>query len=314
MGAVSYLLTSYNKAAFLPCVLESIRREHADTGGEIIIIDDGSTDGSSEICRNFADSHPATILIEQSNRGVYAALNRIIPIARAPWIRLCDSDDPLIRASTRYLIKMASFNEATIAYGGAIDYGPDALPFDALELTPPFNRTSFVHSDAILHLIQAMDFTTSRAIYRAGTAKAALPLPENLVSCQDFALALRMTARGRLVRLRDPVCFYMSGAPNQLSASLALTRHQTIRILQSSGTLLSPHHRRAAITAFYKWRRRELRKQVNGMAFQLRKNFLKAGSIAAKLGFCDWNRALDRFAAPYEKELGGIVKRRITPY
>lgn len=314
MVAVSYLLTSYNKAAFLPCVLESIRREQADTGGEIIIIDDGSTDGSSEICRSFADSRPATILIEQNNRGVYAALNQVIPIAHAPWIRLCDSDDPLIPGSTRYLIKMASFNQATIAYGGAIDYGPDPLPFDGLDVAPPFNRTSFIHADAILHLIQAMDFTTSRAIYKAGAAKAALPLPENFISCQDFALALRMTAGRRLVRLRDPVCFYMSGAPNQLSASLALTRHQTIRILQASATLLSPHHRRAAITAFYKWRRRDLCKQLGGIAFQIKKNPLKARSLAVKLGFCDWNRALDRFAAPYEKELGGIVKRRTKPY
>lgn len=314
MAEVSYLLTSYNKATFLPCVLESIRLEQSDTGGQIIIIDDGSSDDSPELCRNFADANPGAIFIEQRNRGVFAALNRIIPLARAPWIRLCDSDDPLIPGSTRYLMQMAQRTGATISYGGAIDYGPEPLPFDALNVAAPSDRASFVHPDAILHLIEAMDFTTSRAIYRTQIAKAALPLPEHLISCQDFALALRMTVMGKLVRLPGAVCFYMSGAPNQLSASLALTRHQTIRILQSSHVLLTPRHRRAAVAAFYKWHRRDLRRQLSGAAFQIKKTFLKARAAAAKLGLYDWHRALDAFAAPYERQLGGVVSRHTKPY
>lgn len=314
MGAVSYLLTSYNKAVFLPCVLESIRREHADTGGEIIIIDDGSTDGSADLCRDFAGANSRVILVEQRNRGVYAALNRIIPLAREPWIRLCDSDDPLIPGSTRYLIELAERNDATIAYGNAIDYGPEPLPLDALNTAPPADPASFVHPDAIMHLIQSMDFTTSRAVYRTQAAMNALPLPEHLISCQDFALALRMSAIGKLVRLLDPVCFYLSGATNQLSALQALTLHQNVRILQASRTVFNQRHHNAAITVVYKWCKRDLRSKLRGPSFHLQKTRLKALSAAAKLGLYDWHRALDAFVAPYELQLGGIVKRRITPY
>ncbi len=314
MSEVSYLLTSYNKAAFLPSVLESIRREQEDTGGHIVIIDDGSSDGSLDLCRSFAETNRCTTLVAQGNRGVYAALNRIIRLAQAPWIRLCDSDDPLIGGSTRYLLQAAEREGATIAYGGAIDYGPEPLSWDALDAPAPCDRRTFVHTDAILHLIESMDFTTSRAIYRTGTAKAALPLPESLISCQDFALALRMTSTGKLVRLHDPVCFYMSGAPNQLSASNILTLHQNIRILQASKTLFNERHRKAALVIAYKWRKRDLRKKLNGLSFFIQKTRLRALSTAAKLGFFDWHRALDAFAAPYEQELGGIVDRRTTPY
>ncbi|NJM33836.1 MAG: glycosyltransferase family 2 protein [Rhodomicrobium sp.] len=123
MGEISYLLTSYNKVDYLPSVLDSILVEHSETGGEIIVIDDGSTDGSLDLCRQFAADNPAVKLIEQENRGVFAALNRIIPLASHAWIRLCDSDDPLIYGSTRYLRRLAELRNAAIAYGAAIDYG-----------------------------------------------------------------------------------------------------------------------------------------------------------------------------------------------
>jgi glycosyltransferase involved in cell wall biosynthesis len=314
MAEVSYLLTSYNKAAFLPCVLESIRREYEATGGEVIIIDDGSTDGSADICREFAAANPQTLLIERENRGVYSALNQIVPMARCEWIRLCDSDDPLVIGSTQYLAEMALMDDATIAYGAAIHYGPEALPLEALDTERPVACSSYTHPDALLHLIEAMDFTTSRAIYKTSAAKSAVPLPEELISCQDFALALRMTANGKLVRLPDPVCFYLGGASNQLSASLALTRHQTIRILQSSQSLLKRRHRNAAISVSYKWRRRDLRRELRGIRFQIGKLALKGLTTAAHLGLYDWRRALDAFAAPYETELGAVIARRTKPY
>jgi glycosyltransferase involved in cell wall biosynthesis len=315
MSAVAYLLTSYNKAEFLPMVLESIRREHADTGGQIIIIDDGSTDHSVEICRQFAEDNPNAIYIEQQNRGVYAAVNRIVPLARAPWIRLCDSDDPLVIGSTRYLVEMAEREDASIAYGKAYHYGPEPLPAEALDEAPtPSGEDAFVHADALLHLIEAMDFTTSRAIYRTEDAQKALPLPEHLISCQDFAIALRMTASGRLVRLSGTVCFYMYGASNQLSASRALTRHQTIRILQASQDMLNRRHRSAALTVSYKWQRRDLREVRRGISFQLGKIALKTRATAAKLGLYDWNQALDAFAAPYESQIAHVISRRTAPY
>lgn len=313
MAEVSYLLTTYNKAVFLPCVLESIRREHALTGGQIIILDDGSTDGAAQLCQSFAGTNPGSVLIEQKHGGIYSALNRILPLATAKWIRLCDGDAPLIPGSTDYLVEMAELDDATIAYGPAVAYGPEPLPFEALDSIRPVACLSLVYPDAMMHLIKAMDFTASRTICRADAAKAALPLPDHLVSCQDFALALRVTAKGRLARLRDPVCFVLKEAPNQLGASQALNRHQTIRILQSSRALLQRRHRNAAISVSVSWRKRELRRELTGLRFQLRKVGLTTLSAAARLGLYDWHRALDRFAAPYELQLGAMLSRNAKP-
>ncbi len=56
--AVSYLVSSYNKQPWLPNVLESVAREREATGGEIALVDDGSTDGSAELRRSARSCRP----------------------------------------------------------------------------------------------------------------------------------------------------------------------------------------------------------------------------------------------------------------
>jgi hypothetical protein len=78
--------------------------------------------------------------------------------------------------------------------------------------------------------------------------------------------------------------------------------------------VLKRRHRNAAVTVSYKWRRRDLRAERGRLRFQLGKWRLKALKAAARLGLYDWHRALDVFAAPYEKQLGALISRRAKPY
>jgi glycosyltransferase involved in cell wall biosynthesis len=57
---------------------------------ELIVVDDGSTDGTSAWC---AKTHPDINLITQTNHGVSHARNRAIEVAQGEWIGLLDSDD-----------------------------------------------------------------------------------------------------------------------------------------------------------------------------------------------------------------------------
>jgi glycosyltransferase involved in cell wall biosynthesis len=309
MAGISYVLTSYNKLAHLPCVLKSIARERSLTDGEIIIIDEGSTDGSIDICQVFAATHPEVTFIKMRHRGIYSAYNRAIPLAKNKWLRLCDCDMPLIAGSTEYLAELAALDKADIVYGQVLPQGSSPLPISKLSTVRPVSYTSQVCTDALLHLIQAMDLLTSSALYRTKKAKHGMPLPENLISCPDFALALRVAAGGRLIRIDEPVCYDLKASLTQQKMSQMLRRHQIIRILQASRRLLTRRHRNAAISELYKWSYRGVRKDMRGWRLRAWKMRLKMLMVVTRTGLYDWHSALDAFASQYEKELTPISKR-----
>lgn len=85
---VSVLLPVYNGAAHLAAAVDSVLRQ-TFTRFELIAVDDGSTDGSAAMLR----SYPAVCLVEQPNRGVAAARNAGLNMARGEFIAFIDQDD-----------------------------------------------------------------------------------------------------------------------------------------------------------------------------------------------------------------------------
>jgi glycosyltransferase involved in cell wall biosynthesis len=90
--ALSVIMSVYNNAAHLyPCV-QSILQQHFDDF-EFLIVDDGSTDGSTDILRELAAKDPRIRLIIRENKGLVASLNELLEAARAPLLARMDSDD-----------------------------------------------------------------------------------------------------------------------------------------------------------------------------------------------------------------------------
>lgn len=92
---VSIIIPVYNKAAFIGETLESALRQtypHV----ELILVNDGSTDGSSEKLKTYSKQFPDRIkLIDSPNRGVSAATNLGIKAAKGEYIQFLDADDCL---------------------------------------------------------------------------------------------------------------------------------------------------------------------------------------------------------------------------
>lgn len=108
---VSYLVPSFNHAAYLPALLESIK---ADAGSlsvtsEIIIVDDGSTDASVEVIRAWAAAHGAARNVRThfaaKNQGITATFNKLVDLASGDYLRFCGSDDMLVGGSTTQLLQ-----------------------------------------------------------------------------------------------------------------------------------------------------------------------------------------------------------------
>lgn len=91
---LSIIIPVYNSEKYLSQCLDSILKQE-DFMYEIILIDDGSTDSSLEIMREYARSHKKIKTVTQSNRGVSAARNIGIDMALGDYIAFVDSDDCL---------------------------------------------------------------------------------------------------------------------------------------------------------------------------------------------------------------------------
>ena len=90
---VSVVIPAYNAARFIERTLDTVRAQTFQ-GHETVVIDDGSTDGTSEVVRVYFTRHGMNgRLLRQDNRGMAAARNAGMRAAHGSYIALLDSDD-----------------------------------------------------------------------------------------------------------------------------------------------------------------------------------------------------------------------------
>ena len=92
MPFISIIIPVYNAQEFLPNALGSIEtQDFADW--EVILVDDGSTDGSPALCDSYAERDPRFRVIHQENAGTSAARNTALKAAQGEYITFMDNDD-----------------------------------------------------------------------------------------------------------------------------------------------------------------------------------------------------------------------------
>lgn len=92
---VSIIVPVYNRETMIEeCINSILQSEFHDF--EVIIIDDGSTDGTSQICRRMADSDNRIKYVYQHNGGVSAARNHGLKLCQGEWVTFVDSDDIIL--------------------------------------------------------------------------------------------------------------------------------------------------------------------------------------------------------------------------
>lgn len=89
---ISVIVPIYNAAEFIEKTAEHLANQ-TYKNMEFILVDDGSTDGSSEICDKIAEKDSRFVIVHQKNSGVSAARNAGIAAAKGDYIGFCDSDD-----------------------------------------------------------------------------------------------------------------------------------------------------------------------------------------------------------------------------
>ncbi|MBP5262410.1 MAG: glycosyltransferase family 2 protein [Clostridiales bacterium] len=102
---VSIIIPIYNSENYLTdCIESAVSQTYSDI--EIILVNDGSTDGSEEICRSYEEKDQRVRLINQSNAGVSAARNAGLDASTGDLIAFIDSDDSVENDYIEYLFDL----------------------------------------------------------------------------------------------------------------------------------------------------------------------------------------------------------------
>lgn len=198
---ISIVMSVYNSEEYITEAIESMLNQ-TYRNFEFIIIDDGSTDNSLEIIKNYQISDERIVVISRENRGLPYSLNEGIKSAKGEYIVRMDADDISLPHRLEVQIEfMESSHEVGVCGSAVIVFGERAK--DHLwKLTQNDNRlkTELLFSSIFAH--------PSVMIRRKVMIEHNLYYNESFLQAQDFELWSRMAPYTKFFNLQIPLLKY----------------------------------------------------------------------------------------------------------
>jgi GT2 family glycosyltransferase len=230
---VTVIIPTYNRAQFVFAAIASVIAQRA-ANFELIVVDDGSTDGTwRELERTAAAiraEHANRVvmqIVRTENRGVAAARNTGVALALAPLIAFLDSDDlwgpdklacqiEYMRAHPQYVISQT--DEYWMSSGGRVN---------------PGLRHRKAAGDSFIDSLRTCLVTPSTAIIRTVLLRELGGFDEDFTAAEDYELWLRILVRHEIGFLPEHHATRRSGHQGQLSAMVpAIDRFRILALLK----------------------------------------------------------------------------------
>lgn len=194
---ISVIIPTYNRAHCINDAVESVLSQSFQDF-EVIVVDDGSTDGTAEVLRTYGDRLK---VIRQSNGGVSTARNTGIRAARAEWIAFLDSDDTWEKDKLKIQVEDLEENPGAVTYivDAFISDATNPLPsmFQLWGLRSEFTRVKF-RERPLPDVLRAW-FMVSCCVIRREAIEAAGYFNTSLRIFEDFDLLTRVALEGPFV-------------------------------------------------------------------------------------------------------------------
>lgn len=253
---VSVVIPSYNHERFIGEAIDSVLGQTlADL--ELIVIDDGSRDGSRALIRGYVERDPRVMLIEQANAGAHAAINRGLGMARGQFLAILNSDDRFAPQRLARLHEVCAQGADFIVTGARLIDGDSRLIDDSdhwwnAMMRAFRDRTREVGSvDGLLfgnYTVSTSNFFFRRALFEVlGPLRA-----YRYVMDWDYALRAALHAPERFAYLADePLLDYrlhggnaiLAGMPRSALEAAAVERRVLRRHYGIPPALLASQHR-----------------------------------------------------------------------
>ena len=193
----------YNATPYMEEAIESVLGQ-SYPHIELIVVDDGSTDGSTEILQRLATEHPARItLIYQNRVGPFVARNQALAHANGNYIAFLDADDTWHPDALSLMHDALKIEQADVAYCGWQYIGVAAT-----DTQPQFPRLLDA-GEAVGYFLENGPWPINNALIRRHLIDDLRGFSERAPTAMDYDLWLRMLTRHpKLVRVPEVLAFY----------------------------------------------------------------------------------------------------------
>lgn len=200
---ISIIVPVYNVEKYLSRCIDSILSQ-TFFDFEILLIDDGSTDGSPIICDKYSNKDSRVRVFHKKNGGVSSARNLGLEYALGEWITFVDSDDWIDN------------NMYTLLYEEAISSNADIVLCDfyvyysknRIELNKAIS-TDCSKNDIIRKYILSFTSLCNMLVHRSLYDKTKLRIPLNIINCEDFWLTVQLFYYAKKVSsIHIPLYYY----------------------------------------------------------------------------------------------------------
>lgn len=213
---VSVVIPTYNRSGVIARTINDILNQ-TYSNLEIIVVDDGSTDDSQAVLKNFGNQ---IRVMTQNNAGPAAARNRGISASRGEIIAFQDSDDRWAPAKIERQVSLLQQAEESIPCcltNTTLFFadGRVTSSFDNAPLDPALSEGIWMNVTEVL-VTRFVMFNQAIAIRRKVLEKMG-GFDETLKCLEDYDLALRLSFEGPWAFIREPLAIWSQGSAGSLS-------------------------------------------------------------------------------------------------
>lgn len=229
---VSVVVPAYNAERFLRETLESVLRQtHSHL--ELIVIDDGSTDGTAAIVRGLQDKDPRVTLISQMNSGVSAARNAGLVAAKGAFLAFLDADDIWIADWLDSALERFSFDREL----GMVQCDFQEIDSDSRTIGSAFSFAPEGHVlDVLLKPHGQSIFCISGVLVRREAIDLAGAFDPELSNGADHDFFFRVASRFRVGRVPRIGVHYRLH-PGNMHSNVALLERDVLRTFEKADRL-----------------------------------------------------------------------------
>jgi len=228
LPTVSALVAVYNYEQYVAQAIESaLTQEYPPELLDVVVVDDGSTDGTADVVNDFVHRFPNRVrLIQQANGGYTCAADRVIAEAKGDLLAFLDADDVWLPDKTRRQVRMLEsrpevglvFSDMTLVdAAGATLRRAHMGPLGRL---PP--RT-------VAEILRANPATSSSIMVRAALRDAFAPIPWE-IPYADWWVTLRVAEVAQIDYVREPLALYRLHGANRTHGASGADLAQQLRL------------------------------------------------------------------------------------